>query len=113
MTLEEFKNTVLDISKKSGDNEEIMTALRTLQTGFEEEVNKAPSSTGPDGKSWEEMYNSTLTELNAAKERYRTRFFEGNAADVPPNDPATVQEQAQQEQAAALNTDFNTLFKEG
>lgn len=113
MTLEEFKSTVMDISAKTGDSEEVMNSLKTLQTGFEEAVNAAPATTGPDGKSWEEMYNTTLTELNAAKERYRQRFFEGSAQDVPANDPPTVQRQAAQDLSKGMSTDFNTLFKEG
>lgn len=112
MTLEEFKTTIIDISAKTGDNEEIMNSLKTLQTGFEEAVNAAPVATGPDGKSWEEMYNATLSELNASKERYRQRFFEGSAQDLTAAEPATVREQARQEVSAGMNTDYGTLFKD-
>ncbi len=113
MTLEEFKNGVIDISKLANDNEEIMNRLKTLQAGFEDEVSKhiLPPETAEDGKTWELKYQESVKELEAVKQRYRERFFEGSGADVPPA-PEEVRKEITHDLKAAENRDYSTLFAE-
>lgn len=106
MTSEELRTVLASISEKTGDDDEIMESLRSIQTAFDERdavvndpVYNESDVYDEDGVRWSEKYDNM-------KKRYRDRFFssideaiEDQEEDIEKDDSSTV-------------TSFEELFEE-
>lgn len=99
---EEFKQLMMNISEKAGDNSEIMDLLKSAQDDYNALSDSKSTYTDSDvmdtdGKKWSDKYSEL-------RQQYRDRFFGGTGDDadgdpgpgrepVPPpdkDDPAKV-----------------------
>lgn len=85
---EEFKQLMMDISEKAGDNSEIMDLLKSAQEDYNELSDSKSTYSDKDvmdtdGKKWSDKYSEL-------RQQYRDRFFGGS--DEPDGDPGPGRE---------------------
>lgn len=100
MTVEERKELLMNISEKTGDNEEVMDMLKQLQddndTGFQRE------DVYDGDETWKNKYEKL-------RKIYRDRFFNGD--DKMVKTEYTMTETATDSEVDNENVSFESLFK--